>query len=104
MAYREMKGKQMNWDDRDSWDFKTVAKCAKYYDTREIFDWELPSAHEVFGYVNECIEIEIQRLRGMIIDDDVEFDSEYQEFLTELRPIAAKLFLENINSKLFTDE
>ena len=37
----------MNWDDQDNWDFKTVAKCAAYYDTRDLFEWELPSEHEV---------------------------------------------------------
>jgi len=40
----------MNWDDRDNWDFKTVAKCAVYYDTRDMFEWKLLSEHEVFSY------------------------------------------------------
>ena len=92
----------MNWDDRDDWDFKTIAKCAAYYDTRDLFEWELPSEHEVFSYVKERIEIEIQRIRGMIIADDVEFDSEYQAFLMELRPIASKLFLEDVNSRILS--
>ncbi len=69
-----------------------------------MFDWELPSEHVVFGYVKERIEIEIQRLRELIIADDVEFDSEYQAFLMELRPIASKLFLVDVNSRIFSEE
>lgn len=94
----------MNWDDRDSWDFKTVTKCAAYYDTKDMLKWELPSEHEVFSYVKERIEKEIQRLRGMIIADNVEFDSEYKAFLMELEQIASKLYLEDVNSRIFTDE
>ena len=94
----------MNWDDRDNLDFKVVAKFAAYYDQKDMFDWELPGEHVVFGYVKERVEIEIKRFRGMIIDDDVEFDSEYHAFLMELRPIARKLYLEDVNSRIFTEE
>ena len=94
----------MNWDDRDSWDFNTATKCVAYYDTKDMFKWELPSEHEVFSYVKERVETEIQRLRGMIIAYNVEFDSEYKAFLMELEQIASKLYLEEINSRIFTDE
>ena len=94
----------MNWDDRDDWDFKAIAKCAAYYDQKDMFDWELPGEHEVFSYVKERIKIEIQRLRELRIADDVEFDSEYQAFLMELRTIASKLFLADVNSIIFTEE
>ena len=94
----------MNWEDRDGWDFKTAAKCAAYYDTRDLFGWELPSEDEVFSYVKERIEIEIKRLRRMIIADDENFNSEFQAFLMELRPIASKLFLVDVNSRIFSEE
>ena len=94
----------MNWDDRDNWDFKTVAKCAAYYDTRDMFEWKLPSEHEVFSYVKERTEKEINRLRELRIADGVEFDSEYQAVLLELRPIASKLFLVDVNSRIFSEE
>lgn len=54
--------------------------------------------------MKERVEIEAQRLREMIITDDVEFDSEYQAFLIELRPIASKLYFEAVNSKIFSEK